>query len=181
MTSTVSTVIVSALTSGVVALGLEWLVKPRLEARKTVFLELYRKREMFRSNMMTILLNIAKWSNFEEPAGLAEPVRQRLNEDRRNAIQRIDDAIRAMNNDVGDVALSHLGQRIQKLIAGYISAVYLVQLSDRSRTEKWKIIGNLTELAYNWRFARYWRFGTRTKAMFTLIRELDKYRSGDAS
>lgn len=176
MTDTVNTVLVSALTSGVVALGLEWLVKPRLEGRKAVFIESYRKREMFRRNMMTILLDIAKWSNFEEPSGLAEPVRQRLNDDRRKAIQRIDDIIQGMNNDdVADVALSHLGQRIPKLIARYIFVVYVVQLSNRSRADKWKIIKELTELAYNWLFARFWRFRTRTKAMFSLIAALEKY------
>lgn len=120
MADTINTIIVSALTSGVVALGLEWLIKPRLEARKSVFVDTYRRRDIFRRNMMTILLEISKWSNYEEPRGISEPFRQRLNEDRMKAIQRIDDAIRTMNDDINYLAFSHVGRRIPKLIARYI-------------------------------------------------------------
>jgi hypothetical protein len=175
MADTVTTVLVSVLTSGVVTLGLEWLVKPRLEARKSVFIDTYRKRDMFRRHMMTILLEISKWSNYEEPKGMAEPFRQRVNEDRRRAIQRIDDAIRAMNDDINDLAFSHAGHRIPKLISRYIFAVYVVQLSSRSRADKWKVIKELTELAYNWLFIRSWRVRTRIKAMFGLTAALEKY------
>jgi phospholipase/lecithinase/hemolysin len=58
-----------------------------------------------------------------------------------------------MNDEVVDLSLTHPTQRIQQLIAGYIYAVYLVQISARPQAEKWKIIKELTELGYDWRSA----------------------------
>ncbi len=130
---------------------------------------------------MTVLLEISKWANYEEPKEISEPFRQRINEDRRKGIQRIDDAIRAMNDDVGDLALSHVGHRIPQLIGRYIFAVYAIQLSSRPRADKWKIVKELTELAYNWLFIRSWRVRTRIKAMFGLIAALEKYAPEEKS
>jgi hypothetical protein len=171
----VTTILVSALTSGVVTLGLEWLVKPRLEARKLVLLDLHQKRHLFMRNMMAILADISKWSGYEDPEGISEPVRQRLNDDRRKAIRRIDDAIQAMNDDATNLALSHPTRHNKNLIAGYIFAVYFINVSNRSTTEKWQKIQELTELTYNWRFARFWKFRTRMKAMFNLMALLKDY------
>jgi hypothetical protein len=51
----------------------------------------------------------------------------------------------------------------------------VIQLSGRPRADKWTIIKELTELAYNWLFIRFWRVRTRTKAMFGLVAALEKY------
>jgi hypothetical protein len=175
MTATLTTILISALTSGVVALGLEWLVKPRLEARKAILLDLHRKRHMFMRNMMVILTEISKWSDYEDPKGIREPVRQRLNDDRRKALRRVDEAIQAMNDDVTDLALSHPTRHNKNLIAGYIFAVYVLNMSNRNSAEKWRKIQELTELAYNWRSARFWKFRTRMTPMLKLIALLKEY------
>jgi hypothetical protein len=46
----------------VVALGIEWLAKPRLEARKERILQLHRVRRTFEADVLAVLANSAKLS-----------------------------------------------------------------------------------------------------------------------
>ncbi|MGW3959121.1 hypothetical protein ACWED2_04815 [Amycolatopsis sp. NPDC005003] len=173
MTATLTTILISALTSGVVALGVEWLFKPRLEARKERLLELHRKRRTFEAQMTTILVNIAKWSALELPAGMSETVASRLAEDRAAAVLQIEEIAAAMNLEIFDVVFAYPAQRIRDIIIRYVYAIWLVQQSDRTQDEKWEIFLDLTQAAHTWLFSRYWRAPSRTKAMFHLMKSLD--------
>jgi hypothetical protein len=168
-----NTILTAALTSGVVTLGIEWLFKPRLEARKERLLELHRKRHTFEAQMATILINIAKWSALELPDGLSETVSARLAEDKDAAEQKIESVAAAMNDEIFDVTFAYATKRIRDLIIRYIFAVRLVQQSDRTQEEKWAILLDLTQAAHTWLFSRLWRARSRGKAMFHLVKALD--------
>ena len=174
MPSAIGTVLIAALTSGVVALGIEWLFKPRLEARKERLLELHRKRRTFATQMITIMTTIAKWSAVEpRPGGMSDAFADRLARDRETAEQQLENITKAMNDEIFDVAAAYATQRIRNLVIRYIFMVRLVLLSDRSQVEQWSILQSLTQPAYTWLFRRSWRFISRSKAMLQLIRTLD--------
>lgn len=85
---------------------------------------------------------------------------------------------KAMDDDATDLTLSHPTRHNQRLVAGYIFVGYLINVSNRARAEKWQKIRELTELTYNWRFARFWKFRTRIKSMTSLMTLLKKYSAG---
>ncbi len=60
MDSVIVTVAISALVSGVVALGIEWAAKPRLDARKEYILERYRVQRELEGNLLTIMMITSK-------------------------------------------------------------------------------------------------------------------------
>lgn len=181
MPGALSTVLIAALTSGVVAFGIEWLFKPRLEARKERLLELHRKRRAFESQMTTIMVNIAKWSAVELPGRLPENVASRLMRDKTAAEQQVDAAISAMNEDIFDVVFAYATQRIRNLIIRYIFVVRLVLLSDRAQPDRWSILLDLTQSAHAWLFSRFWRFRSRWKALFHLMKALDELSAARAT
>ncbi|WP_326955124.1 hypothetical protein [Amycolatopsis sp. NBC_01286] len=174
MTTTLSTILVSALTSGVVALGIEWLFKPRLEARKERLLELHRKRRAFEAQMASVLVNTAKWAGLGMPDSMSETVAARLADDKETAGRQIEEAAAAMNNELYDVAAAYPTRRIRDIIIRYIFAMWLVQQSDRTQEVKWEIFADLTQAAHTWLFSRAWRVRSRARAMFHLMKALDE-------
>ncbi|KAA9164966.1 hypothetical protein FPZ12_006865 [Amycolatopsis acidicola] len=174
----IETVLVSALTSGAVALGIEWLAKPRLEARKDRLLDLHRKRRSFGNQMTTIMLNAAKWDDLDLGVDMPESARKRLREERREADGRIEDAIRKMNAETVDVVFSYAGKRIKETIIGYIFLMQMLMISDRTQAEKRKILLEVTGAAHTWLFSRVWHYKARTKAFLTLMTLLRKYQNG---
>lgn len=172
MTETLSTVVVAALTSGTVALGVEWVFKPRLEARKERLLEFHRKRRTFSSQMTTIMVNIAKWSGRDLPNERPDTVIVLLTQDREAAGRTIDAAIEGMNDDAIEIA-APFAAPIRYLVLRYIFNARMIQLSDRTLADKWGILRELTEDAHTWLFGGVWRFRTRGNAMHRLTRALD--------
>jgi hypothetical protein len=68
--SLVVTVLVSVLVSALVALGIEYAAKPRIEARKELLLEGYRRRRELLGHLDTISMIAGSWS--ELPAGVRD-------------------------------------------------------------------------------------------------------------
>jgi len=60
----VVTVAVSAAVSGLVALGIEYAAKPRLEARKEELLELHRRRRELKAMLLKIMTLSAMWAPY---------------------------------------------------------------------------------------------------------------------
>lgn len=173
MPQTLSTIVVAALTSGTVTLGIEWVFKPRLEARKERLLEHHRKRRTFASQMHTIMVNIAKWSSLDLPSERPDTVTMLLTQDREAAERRIDAAITAMNDDAFDIVTPYATQRIRDLVLRYIFNTRMIQLSDRTRADKWTLLQILTQDTHTWLFGGTWRFWSRGKAMLHLMKTLD--------
>ncbi len=71
MLSTTEYVFVSALTSAVVVLGIEWLANPSLDARKERILAARRERCRFGDRLQQILVTAAVWKDTGMPAGLS--------------------------------------------------------------------------------------------------------------
>jgi hypothetical protein len=74
--SLVVTVLVSALVSALAALGIEYAAKPRIEARKELLLEGYRRRRELLGHLDTVSMIAGSWSGL--PAGERDRQWQRL-------------------------------------------------------------------------------------------------------
>jgi hypothetical protein len=172
LAGTLSTVVVAALTSGAVTLGIEWVFKPRLEARKERMLELHRKRRKFELQMVTVMINVAKWSDLDLSSERPDTVTRLLIQDRDTAEQQIDATIAAMNVEAFEIAAPYL-EPIRSLVIRYIFNMRMIHLSDRPQSDKWPLLLELTKNAHVWLFDGTWRIRKRGKAMFRLRRALD--------
>jgi hypothetical protein len=170
MSDTLTTVLVSALTSGAVALGTEWAFKPRTEARKERLLELHRKRRELGRHMMTILTNAAKWASLD----MDDTTKAQLAGEISRSDQAIEYATRTMNDELDEIAFSYTTRRIKNSVVGYIFAVRMVQISGRIRTDKLQLLKDITEPAHVWLFGSRWRPVARVLAMQRL--EQRKYQ-----
>jgi hypothetical protein len=174
----VNTVLVSALTSAVVALGIEWLAKPRLEARKERLLRLHRARQTFEANVVTVLANSAKVSAASEqplPDDLSDVVRRAIRDEISRVIQQIDDATREMSDKLVDYEPSYPTPRARSLIVQYVATTRGIQLSDKAPGEKAEILKQITAPLHTWLFTRWWRLRSRYSAFQELPRLLHRY------
>lgn len=177
MSDTIVTVAVSALTSGVVALGIEWLFKPRLESRKERLLELHRKRQAFRENMVSIMLYASMWSDFSMPADASPAESANVQDEMGRGLVKLDQATQAMMDEVHDIAATFLQSSVTMLVARYILGMRALQLSDRPVDDKLSKFLELTMPMHDVLFGTKWRFVHRVKALLALPVLLDKYAS----
>jgi hypothetical protein len=172
-----STVLVSALTSGVVALGIEWLAKPRLEARKERLLQVHRARQTFQANVVRLLADSVRVSTAAAlplPRDLKAEVRRAARGEVSRAAQRIDDATKEMADKLEDYALSYGTARARDLVVGYVAVARGVQLSDRTQVEKAEILREISAPLNTLLFGG-WRFRSRYRALMELPAVLGKY------
>jgi hypothetical protein len=118
MDSLVVTVAVSGLVSGVVALGIEWAAKPRLEARKERLLEVYRTRRELKGNLLRVMMITGKWKQFDPLPGLmSEEEIGRLGSEAARGPQELDEITRTMADNIETYA----GNLYTRRIFGWIS------------------------------------------------------------
>jgi hypothetical protein len=150
--STVSTVVTSAVVSGVVALGLELVAKPRLEARKERILAAARGRSDFERNLLKLEVLSGTWANFVNPPGVSMGSRQLIAQERRRAFSQIEDITKELVDGLSAYAITYIGVRLPgqsmsapEIISNYVWTVRGVTVSARSTSDKAKAIHELTE------------------------------------
>lgn len=171
----------TVLTSAFVALAVEWLAKPRLEARKERLLALYRARRAFEKNLLIILGNAAKLATGAAngiPRGTDEELRRAIRAEADRAASQIDAATKDMSDNVMDYVLTYSTDRIRNLIIRYVFTTRGISISSRTRVEKAEMLKEVTAPINTWLFARR-RLIARARAFTELPKILDKYSGID--
>ena len=83
-------VLISALTAAVVALGIELIAKPRMDARKERILEDHRSRLRFEARLLRITVMSATWEQFEMPPGASDETRRKLEDEQARTLLQLD-------------------------------------------------------------------------------------------
>lgn len=173
MPNVILTVLVSAITSGIITLALEALLKPRLDARREIVGAAHRHRREFSEHLVTIAVACGKWTNYRKPPGLTRDASSRLREEMNRDANAVDEATRHMSDNAANIALGYATSRIRELVGRYIATARGIELSDRPFQEKAELLGQITGPAHDWLFARRWRVVTVVKAHMELMRLLD--------
>jgi hypothetical protein len=166
--SLVVTVLVSALVSALAALGIEYAAKPRIEARKELLLEGYRRRRELLGHLDTISMIAGSWS--ELSAG-----------ERDRQWQRLAAMTESMFDNAWLYATSY--RRVFRqfgrpsafdLIGSYVYTARGVFLADRPRAE---VVGALGELTgpLSALLSAGWRVRARLRALSQMSAVLAKH------
>jgi len=175
----VVTVAVAAAVSGLVALGIEYAAKPRLEARKEELLELHRRRRELKAMLLKIMTLSAMWGPYAA-GGASE-----LDGEMARALGQLDDMTRKLFDDVewyaGTFSSLMVKGRppLRDLVIRYIFAARAVYLSEMPREDMLRILGEMSEplqvgLAGRWPM-------TRGRAVAGLPEVLDKFAPPDSA
>jgi hypothetical protein len=138
-----SPVLVSALTSAVVALGVEWLAKPQLEARKERILARYRAMAEVKRLLASIMLDASTLSSARMPSGLNEERRRAW----RDEYQRISERVVTMTRSLEEALLlvaPFTRDRIRTVLGHYVGYARGIALSDRTWGDKGEILVECT-------------------------------------
>jgi hypothetical protein len=140
---TSSTVLVSAVTSGFVTLAIEWLAKPRLEARKERILAAHRARRQLSDALLSIGVAAARLSRARLPRDMPAAQRQALLAEEQRAADSIDRLTADMVERLGEFAGTYAWHG-RDLVIKYTGVMRGVVLSDRSRAEKAQVVIDCT-------------------------------------
>jgi hypothetical protein len=99
--STVSNLVSSAVVAGVVTIGLEWVAKPRMDARKERILETIRSSRKFENNLLKLEVTAGMWAQHQYPPNATRATKEAIDVERQRAFQQIDDTTREMVDDLG--------------------------------------------------------------------------------
>jgi hypothetical protein len=135
----VADVLTAALVSAVVALGVEWLAKPRLEARKERILRRYRARDEVRRLLYDILFNATKLKS-RPPATSAN------DGEAWQAADAIVPAARSLEDAFRMEVMPFTRDEIAAALAGYVGFVRGVMESDRTGRDKGEQIAAQTSV-----------------------------------
>jgi hypothetical protein len=172
-----TSVLVSALTSAFVTLAVEWLAKPRLEARKERLLTLHRGRRTFEKNLLIILGNAAKLATGAAhgiPRGTEEELRRAIRGEADRAAAQIEAATKDMSDNLMDYVLTYATDRIRNLIIRYVFTARVIAISTRTQVEKAEILKEITTPINTWLFAKH-RPVARARAFAELPTVLEKH------
>jgi hypothetical protein len=176
-------VLIAALTSAVVALGIEWLAKPRLDARKERILSARRARDAFGSRLLQIEVLAALWKDLPPvPAPAASQAeRQRLRAERDRTMDQVGDITAAMFDELGSYALTHASMPVPGgvgpmpiFIARYVTLARGIAISDRTAVDKLRTLHDMTSPLRICLFGSAWHPVRRIRALATLPSLLDK-------
>lgn len=174
-------VLISALTSAIVALGIELVAKPRMEARKERILGDHRSRLRFDQRLTQIIVMSATWEQFVIPPGTREDFRDRLESEQARALRELDEITQALIDELGSYAgtyvswkLPVLGTTGQALIARYAFIARGISLSDRPAIEKLRSLKEISLVMQEALFSR-WHAVRRARALQKLPDLLDQY------
>jgi len=156
MSDTVRTIAVAALTSGVVALGIEYAAKPRLEARKERILARWRTRDSLRRQLLTIGLLAKRLDHERLPPGLPAEARSRLIAQEGRIYTDLQTAVEVLLNSLAEPAGTYPA-RVVSLLFNYSGIINGVIISERNRSDKARIIVTGTMPLLNCLFDPWWR------------------------
>jgi hypothetical protein len=149
-----NTVQTAAATAGVVTLLVEYVAKPRMEARKERILAAHRsRRELL--DLIADLTQSAGVIGTEIPTGADRKLQDKIRDERRRQLERLETkAIDLFDNVNTRYSASYVGP-IRDQVVAYASCVYGILLSPMSQRRKAELITSLGEamigiLAPNW-------------------------------
>ncbi|WP_433254537.1 hypothetical protein ACQPYK_12970 [Streptosporangium sp. CA-135522] len=163
-------VLVPAAVSLTVTLGIEYVAKPRLEARKERILDAVRARRELLTRLV-VVGHAAAAAGFEMPTEASGAALEKLREERSRQFERLDAEVRGLADDAGRYLATFAGPA-RTLVADCLSVQLGVVLSGRSRSEQCarvqELVGQMAVVLGGPR----WRFWIRLKAWFALNRTL---------
>jgi hypothetical protein len=179
-------VLISALTSALVALGIELVAKPRMEARKERILGDHRSRLRFDQRLTQIIVMSATWEQFVIPPGTREDFRDRLESEQARALRELDEITQVLIDELGSYAgtyvswnLPVLGTTGQAPIARYAFIARGISLSDRPAIEKLRSLKEISLVMQEALFSR-WHAVRRARALQKLPGLLDQYAPSES-
>lgn len=171
--SLVVTILVSASVSGLVALAIEYVAKPRLEARKEELLELHRRRRELKAMLLKMTTLSAMWA----PHAAAHA--SELDSEMARALDQLDQITRQLWDDIEWYAGTFSSVRVigrpslQDLLIQYIFGARAIYLSKIPQADKLRILGAISE-PLQVAFAARWPIA-RGRALTRLPEVLDRY------
>lgn len=158
----------AALVSAVVALGVEWLAKPRLEARKERILQRCHARDEVWRALNKILYAAAQMKTDVRAAAGGEA-----------AAAKILPQVRALEEAFHEVMLFE-GNRATELTARYVGMVQGVMTSDRTPGERGQELYVATQMTMNvlvrpGQIPLYWVYRLRWRYRRQRVREAEAY------
>lgn len=179
--STATTVVTSAVVSGVVALGFELVAKPRLEARKERYLAVARMRSDFARDLLKLEVLSGTWAQFANPPSASIGTLQLITQERRRAFSQIEEITKELVDGLSGYALTYVGFRVPgqsvsapEMISNYVWTVRGITVSSRSVAAKMKAIHELTEPIRMFLFGGM-HFARRIKALQKIPVALAQY------
>ncbi|MFB8025957.1 MULTISPECIES: hypothetical protein [unclassified Streptomyces] len=143
----VETVTVALVTALVTTVGTQWLVVPRLEARKRRIMDVHQARDRFLTEMRHILGASARLRNFEAPPedpACTPEMRERIAAGRARWVKQLDDATEWLVDNLELYLPSWPTDFLRNLISTYVSHAWAVMLSEREDTRKAVLLEQLT-------------------------------------
>jgi hypothetical protein len=144
----VANLLVAALVSAVVALGIEWLAKPRLEARKERVLRRSRASDDVRRHLDAILFSAMMLARIQIPANLSQDQHRSRRQDVQAAADGIVPATRLLEEAFREVMIFTRDRDVD-LLASYVGFVRGVMGSDRPWQEQGELLATGTPMIMN--------------------------------
>ncbi|MFG3071907.1 hypothetical protein [[Kitasatospora] papulosa] len=144
----VETVALALVTALVTTVGTQWLVVPRLEARKRRIMDVHQARDRFLTEMRHIMGASARLQGHEAPApddpAWAPVMHERIAAGRARWVKQLDDATEWLVDNVELYAPSWPTDFLRNMISTYVSNAWAVMLSEREDTRKAVLLSQLT-------------------------------------
>ncbi|WP_163511582.1 hypothetical protein [Fodinicola acaciae] len=147
-------VIVSAVVSLVVALGIEWLAKPWLEIRKERLLQSARRRYELGERLVIVAMEATKVLWPELPADVRDDNRRAYQAEIDRSYQRLDDTVKAVYDDML-TAGTYIG-RPRRVAVSYALRARMVMVSDRTPAQKAELLVQDTKPVQEYLFSPWW-------------------------
>lgn len=154
----------AAITALVVTLAVEYLAKPRLEARKERILAALRARHELLAGMANLYMS-AEFVSIEVPAGPDRQSRETLAAERQRHYGRIQELSQHLADNAGEYARTYIAP-VRALVFDYIFLVRGVVLSGSTRRRKAEIIKKLSTPTGMIISHRWWQVPTAVRAWF---------------
>lgn len=139
--------VVSAVTSGVVTLGIEWAAKPSLEARKERLLARHRCDAEIRRQLLRIRECAIRLSKAPRMSDMGDKERSVLRSEWNNTADRLEVSARLLDESMSDLYPEKSGE-VYSVLTGYFGLVVGTLNSSRSWVYKGKQIGTATQAVY---------------------------------
>ncbi|WP_327591387.1 hypothetical protein OHA25_60670 (plasmid) [Nonomuraea sp. NBC_00507] len=161
-----STVATSALTALIVTLGVEYLAKPRLEARKERILDALRaRRELLTS--LTVMAVAADAVRTKIPHGIDATVRERLVVERTRQYDRLRDEAQRLGDTLPRYVSVFVGP-VRTLLVSYASTTWGLLLSAQAQYQQAETIYEMTQQLATVLDGPRWRPHARVAALIRL-------------
>ncbi|GIH21350.1 hypothetical protein Raf01_95220 [Rugosimonospora africana] len=175
VSDTVHTVAVAALTSGIVALVIEYAAKPWLEVRKERILDRLRARDDLRKKLLNIVMLAKMLDHDRLPSAIPATARSRMLAQQERFYQQLVAEVEQLMPAMTSGAITYVSPIISRLYS-YAGIINGIMLSERTRAEKGRVVVEATEPLLSYLSSRWFRPIQRLRSWF----KVDAFLRGDA-